>query len=125
LERTKTVKWELEKRLPARYTASKSPRRTSRASRGNVRPPFLPFLWPVGASSPLLWRKAMTALLAARRKHFAAALGLHSRAEPVSFRTAASPRLKSTLWQDIPPSFSMRLWKIPCAIPRAAPGGRP
>ncbi len=121
LRRTNTVKWELEKRFPVRYTASNSPRRTSRASRGNASP----FVWPLGASSPLLGCKAMTSLLAARRKHFAAALRLHTRAEPVSFGAAAFPRLKSTLWQDIPPCFSMRcfsirLWKIPCAIARAA-----
>jgi hypothetical protein len=76
------------------------------------------------AGSPLLWRKAMTSLLATSRKHFAAALGLHARTESVRFGAAAFPRLKSTLWQDNPPSFSMRLWKIPSAIARAAPGGR-
>jgi hypothetical protein len=66
----------------------------------------------------------MTSLLATSRKHFAAALGLHARTESVRFGAAAFPRLKSTLWQDNPPSFSMRLWKIPSAVARAAPGGR-
>jgi hypothetical protein len=112
LERTKTVKWLLERRFPARYTRSKSPRRTRRASRGNVKPCAG---WP-----PLLGREPMTSLLATSRKDFAAALGLHARTKPVSFSAASSPRLKSTLWQDTPPCFSMRPWKIPCAIPRAA-----
>ena len=35
LARTNTVKWELERRLPARYTRSNSLFRTSLASRGN------------------------------------------------------------------------------------------
>jgi hypothetical protein len=78
----------------------------------------------VGAGSPLLWRKAMTSLLATSRKHFAAALGLHARTESVRFGAAAFPRLKSTLWQDNPTSYSLRLWKTPSAIVRAAPGGR-
>ena len=95
LRRTKTVKWELEKRFPARYTASKSPRRTRRASRGNVK--------PNAGAPPLLRCEAMTSLFAASRKNFATAYGLHTRAEPVSFRAASSPRLKSTLWQVIPP----------------------
>jgi len=95
LARTKTVKWELERRLPARYTSSNSLFRTSLASRGNFRPAVGP--------SPLLWREAMTALLAARRQHFAAALGLHTHAKPVCLGAAAFPRLICTLWQSIPP----------------------
>jgi hypothetical protein len=59
LARTKTVKWELERRLPARYTSSNSLFRTSLTSRGNVR--------PAAGPSPLFRREAMTALLAARR----------------------------------------------------------
>jgi hypothetical protein len=47
----------------------------------------------------------MAPLLAASRKHFAAALGLHARAKAVSLGAAASPRLKSTLWQSNPPSL--------------------
>ena len=62
----------------------------------------------------------MTSLLAASRKHFAATLGLHARTEPVCFSAAAFPWLKCTLWQDTPPCYSIRLRKIPCAIPRAA-----
>jgi len=104
LRRTKTVKWELAKRLPARYTVSKSPRRTSRASRGNP--------WPSPGRSPLFRREAMTSLLAAVRKHFAPALGLHARAEPVRLRAPASPRLKRTLWQDNPPLVRERLWSF-------------
>jgi hypothetical protein len=95
LRRTKTVKWELEKRFPARYTASNSPRRTRRASRGNVK--------PAAAAPPLFWGEAMTSLFTASRKHFAATFRLHTRPKPMSFRAAASPRLKSTLWQIIPP----------------------
>ena len=106
LERTKTVKCELEKRFPARYTASKSPRRTSRASRGNVK--------PGAAGSPaLLGCEPMTSLLATRRKHFAAALGLHACAEPVGLRAATAPRLKCTLWQSFPPylvAAALRRW---------------
>jgi hypothetical protein len=47
----------------------------------------------------------MTALLAARRQHFAATLGLHARAKPVCLGAAAFPRLICTLWQSIPPCF--------------------
>jgi hypothetical protein len=97
LARTKTVKWELERRLPARYTKSNSLFRTNLASRGNF--------WPVAGPSPLLWREAMTALLAARRKHFAATLGLHANPKPVCLGAAAFPRLICTLWQSIPPCF--------------------
>jgi len=97
LARTKTVKWELERRLPARYTSSNSLFRTSFASRGNF--------WPAAGPSPLLWREAMTALLAACRQHFAATLGLHTHAKPVCLGAAAFPRLICTLWQSIPPWF--------------------
>src|ERR1700688_674571 len=97
LARTKTVKWELERRLAARYTSSTSLFRTSLASRGNF--------WPVAGPSPSLWREAMTALLAARRQHFAATLGLHTHAKPVCLGAAAFPRLICTLWQSIPPCF--------------------
>src|ERR1700756_3988938 len=95
LARTNTVKWELERRLPARYTRSNSLFRTSLASRGNF--------WPAAGPSPLLGREGMAALLAARRKHFAATLGLHARAKPVCLGAAAFPRLVCTLWQSIPP----------------------
>ena len=91
------VKWLVEKRLPAWYTRSKSFFRTRRASRGNAK--------PTAGSLPLIGREAMTPFLAARRKHFAAARGLHPRAKPVSFGAAPSPRLKSTLWQSNPPSI--------------------
>ena len=91
LARKKTVKWELERRFPARYTASKSPRRTSLASRGNsIRP-------------GLFGREAMTSLLAACRQNFAAADCLHARAESVRLRAASFPRLKCALWQSNPP----------------------
>ena len=97
LAHTKTVKWELERRLPARYTLSNSLFRTSLASRGNV--------WPAAGPAPLLWREPMTALLAARRQHLAATLGLHAHAKSVCFGAAAFPRLICTLWQSIPPCF--------------------
>ena len=100
LARRKTVKWELERRFPARYTASNSLRRTSRTSRGNF------WLGPLGGSagpSALLGCKTMTALLAARGKHFAATLGLHARTKSVRLGAAAPPRLKCTLWQSNPP----------------------
>jgi hypothetical protein len=45
----------------------------------------------------------MTALLAARGKHFAATLGLHARTKSVRLGAAALPRLKCTLWQSNPP----------------------
>ena len=45
----------------------------------------------------------MTALLTARRQHFAAALGLHAHAESVRLRAAAFARLVCTLWQSNPP----------------------
>src|SRR5580692_9452271 len=91
LARKKTVKWELDRRFPARYTASNSPRRTSRASRGNSK------------RTGLLGREAMASLLAAGRQDPAAAYGLHARAESVRLRAAAFPRLKCALWQGNPP----------------------
>jgi hypothetical protein len=106
LARTKTVKWELERRLPARYTSSNSLFRTSRISRGNA--------WPVAGPSPLLGREAMTALLTARRQHLAAAFRFHAHAKSMGLGAAAFPRLICTLWQSIPPMYSLllfRLWK--------------
>jgi hypothetical protein len=66
----------------------------------------------------------MTPFLAASRKHFAAALGLHARAKAVSFGAAASPRLKSTLWQSNPPliflrsSGSLNIYSFSCTLLR-------
>jgi hypothetical protein len=100
LARRKTVKWELARRFPARYTASNSLRRTSRTSRGNF------WLGPLGGAagpSSLLGCKTMTALLAARCKHPAATLGLHARTKSVRLGAPAFPRLKCTLWQSNPP----------------------
>src|SRR4029077_20133015 len=71
-----TVKWELERRFPLRYTASKS------ALRANF--PVANFPVEDGRtlseySCPvLLGRKAMASLLAACRKNFPAAYGLHA-----------------------------------------------
>jgi hypothetical protein len=89
LARKKTVKWELERRFPARYTASNSPRRTSlpavvggptflgRSADGYDFPCALDFA--AGQGVPALFGgKLMTPLLAARGKHFAATLGLHA-----------------------------------------------
>src|SRR4029077_8177479 len=100
--RKKTVKWELERRFPARYTASNSAFRTSRASRGNVAP---------CASAPrgvrglpgLFGGKPMASLLAACRQHLAAACRLHARAKPVRLGATAFARLKCALWQSNPP----------------------
>ena len=100
LARRKTVKWELERRFPARYTASNSLRRTSRTSRGNFC--HSPAGRSVGPSARLRC-EAMTALLAARRKDLTATLGLHARTKPVRLGAAALPRLKCTLWQSNPP----------------------
>jgi hypothetical protein len=100
LAQRKTVKWELERRFPARYTTSNSLRRTSRASRGNF------WLGPLGGAagpSVLLGCKTMTALLAARCKHSAATFGLHARTKPVRLSASTLPRLKCTLWQSNPP----------------------
>jgi hypothetical protein len=102
LARKKTVKWELERRFPARYTASNSPRRTNRASRGNrfPRPPKL----AAGDGFPELFGgEPMTSLLAARCQHFAAALRLHANAKAVRLGAPASSRLKCALWQNNPP----------------------
>jgi hypothetical protein len=89
--RKKTVKWEFERRLPVRYTASNSPRRTIRASRGNSRPPGL------------LGREPMASLLAARRQHLAASDALHAYAKSVRLRSPPFPRLICSLWQSNPP----------------------
>ena len=51
----------------------------------------------------LLWREAMTALLAARRQNLAATYGLHAHAKSVCLGAASFPRLICTLWQSIPP----------------------
>ncbi len=89
--RKKTVKWELERRFPVRYTASKSPRRTKRAARGKSRRPGL------------LGREPMASLLAACREHLAAALGLHAHAKTVRLSAPAFARLICSLWQSNPP----------------------
>ena len=89
--RQNTVKCEFDRRFPARYTASNSPRRTSLTSRGKLS-------WPASFG-----REAMAALLAARRKNLAAADGLHARAEAVRLGPAAFPRLIGALWQSNPP----------------------
>ena len=89
--RKKTVKWEFERRLPVRYTASNSPRRTNRAVRGNSRP------------SGLLGREPMASLLAARRQDFAASYGLHAHAKSVCLGAPPFPRLICSLWQSNPP----------------------
>ena len=91
--RKKTVKWEFERRLPVRYTASNSPRRTIRAVRGNFRP------------SGLLGREPMASLLAARRQHLAASDGLHAYAKSVRLRAPPFVRLICSLWQNNPPLF--------------------
>lgn len=44
----------------------------------------------------------MAALLAARRKDFAASGGLHARTKSVNLGAAALPRLICTLWQNSP-----------------------
>jgi hypothetical protein len=97
------VKWEFERRLPVRYTASNSPRRTIRASRGNSRPPGL------------LGREPMASLLAARRQHLAASDGLHPYAKSVRLRSPPFSRLICSLWQSNPPLFPSivsRLYKL-------------
>jgi hypothetical protein len=102
LARKKTVKWELERRFPARYTVSNSPRRTSRASRGNRFPCALELAACDGLPG-LFGGKPMASLLAARRQYPAAALRLHAYAEAVRLGASASPRLKCALWQINPP----------------------
>jgi hypothetical protein len=107
--RKKTVKWEFERRLPVRYTASNSPRRTNRAVRGNSRP------------SGLLGREPMASLLAARRQNLAASYGLHAHAKSVCLGAPPFPRLICSLWQSKPPLFptivSLRSFLRPLAIP--------
>jgi hypothetical protein len=95
--RKKTVKWELERRFPVRYTASNSPLRTNRAARGKSRLP--------GS----LGCEAMTSLLATRRKHLAAALRLHAHAKSVRLRAPPLPRLISSLWHSNPPRLPVHV----------------
>jgi hypothetical protein len=112
--RKKTVKWEFERRLPVRYTASNSPRRTIRASRGNSRPPGL------------LGREPMASLLAACRQHSAASDGLHAYAKSVCLGTPPFSRLIRSLWQSNPPfvtydasaSVFLRLFPASYYVPR-------
>src|SRR5216684_1449439 len=102
LARKKTVKWELERRFPARYTASNSPRRTSLASRGYSFPcalkPAADNGFPKSFGGEL-----MASLLAAGRQHLAAAFRLHACAEAVRLGASAFARLKCALWQNNPP----------------------
>jgi hypothetical protein len=110
--RKKTVKWEFERRLPVRYTASNSPRRTNRDSRGNSRP------------RGLLGREPMASLLAACCKHLAPTYRLHAYAESVRLGASALPRLICSLWQSNPPCFPSNSWRfaaacLPCTTPRA------
>jgi len=86
----KAVKWELERRFPARYTASNCAFCTSRAWRGYFNP-------------VLLGCKAMASLLAASRQDLAATYGLHARAKSVRLGAAALARLICALWQSNPP----------------------
>ena len=86
----KAVKWELERRFPARYTASNCAFCTSRAWRGYCNP-------------VLLGCKAMASLLAASRQDLAATYGLHARAKSVRLGSAALARLICALWQSNPP----------------------
>ena len=86
----KAVKWELERRFPARYTASNCAFCTSRAWRGYCNP-------------VLLGCKAMASLLAASRQDLAATYGLHARAKSVRLGAAALARLICALWQSNPP----------------------
>ena len=99
----KTVKWELARRFPARYTASNSAFRTSLpvlalaaaavpASRGTSCP-------------PLFRREAMTSLLAACRQYLPPACRFHPRAETVRFRAPPLARLIRPFWQSNPPLF--------------------
>jgi len=58
----------------------------------------------VGNGFPALFGgKPMASLLAARRQHLAATLGLHANAETVRLGASASARLKCALWQNNPP----------------------
>jgi hypothetical protein len=102
LARKKTVKWELERRFPARYTASNSAFRTSRASRGNDAPRS-PAPSGVAGLPALFGGKPMASLLAARCQHLAAAFRLHAYAETVRLGAPAFARLKCALWQNNPP----------------------
>jgi hypothetical protein len=54
----------------------------------------------------LLGRKAMASLLAASRKNFPAACGLHARTKPVRLGAASLARLICALWQNNPPSIT-------------------
>ncbi len=96
LARAKAANCALARRRPARYTASNSARRNSRTARGKRCEVPAP---PGGTRAELDWREAMTSLLAARRQHFASALALHARAEPVGLVTAAHFGLKGAFRQ--------------------------
>lgn len=87
LGRMNIVNSRLDRRRPSRYTASYSPRRTSRAARGIFKP---------GASDA---RETVPPLLAPLRKHLPSALALHSSAKAVLLMPAAHMRLKCSLRQ--------------------------
>jgi len=62
----------------------------------------------------------MTSLLAACRKDFAAASGLHARTKSVRLGAAPSPRLKCALWQSTPPYILDTARELPVFHPPAA-----
>jgi hypothetical protein len=100
--RKKTTNCALERLRPLRYTASNSPRRTSRASRGKRRLPFCP------APEASDGRKAMASLLSPRGQHAAPSYGLHARAEAMRFMATPHAWLKSALGQSSLPSVSRK-----------------
>src|SRR5256884_6419128 len=102
LRQKNTVKGELERRLPARKTASNSPRLTSRASRGNVIA-SLPAGPDIGGLPALPRGEPTAPPLAPRREHSAAALRLHACAETVRLRATAASRVIGALWPSHPP----------------------
>ena len=109
----KTVKWELVRRFPERYTASNSAFRTNLPAAAGL--PALPGPAALAARPsrghpcpPLFGREAMTSLLAACRQHLAPARRFHPGAKPVRLRAPPLARLISPFWQSNPP-LSLRV----------------
>ncbi len=105
--RRKTLNSRLERRRPSRYTASYSPRRTRRHSRGKS---------SRGKSDA---RETVAPFPAALRKDFSSTLALHACAEAVLLMAAAHMRLKRAFRQR---SFSSASILV-CSVARGCRSG--
>ena len=95
LGRQNTTNCAEDRRFPPRYTASKSPRRTSRTVRGNACGKLTLRLY----RERLNRRETLAALRSARRQHLAATFSLHACAKTVRLMATPHLGLKRTFGQ--------------------------